>query len=95
MSRHGNPYDDALVKFFLILKTECIYSTKIKPLSEARALINHYLPHTMISIQSKTKLTPLECQRQFCCLRALYGYLQANSRFSTGRRAQYKGRPRP
>ncbi len=33
MSRHGNPYDNALAeKFFSILKTKCIYRTSCEPI---------------------------------------------------------------
>ena len=40
MSRRGNPYDNALAEnFFSILKTECIYRTKIRTNEEARLLI--------------------------------------------------------
>lgn len=44
MSRRGNPYDNALAEnFFSILKTECIYRTKINSFAEARALIDDYI----------------------------------------------------
>ena len=44
MSRRGNPYDNALAEnFFSILKTECIYRTKIKTFAEARQLIDDYI----------------------------------------------------
>ena len=37
MSRRGNPYDNALAEnFFSILKTECIYRSKIATLAEAK-----------------------------------------------------------
>ena len=39
MSRRGNPYDNALAEnFFSILKTECIYRTKIATFAEADCL---------------------------------------------------------
>ena len=44
MSRRGNPYDNALAEnFFSILKTECIYRTKIRTYEEARLLIGAYI----------------------------------------------------
>ena len=44
MSRRGNPYDNALAEnFFSILKTECIYRTKIASFEEARQLIDDYI----------------------------------------------------
>lgn len=67
MSRRGNPYDNALAEnFFSILKTECIYRTKIKTFAEARHLIDDYIYfYNYQRIQSKTKLTPLELRSQF------------------------------
>jgi len=67
MSRRGNPYDNASAEnFFSILKTECIYRTKIATLSEAKELIDDYIFfYNNQRIQSKTKLTPLELRRQF------------------------------
>lgn len=67
MSRRGNPYDYASAEnFFSILKTECIYRTKIATLSEAKELIDDYIFfYNNQRIQSKTKLTPLELRRQF------------------------------
>ena len=67
MSRRGNPYDNALAEnFFSILKTECIYRTKIATLSEARDLIDDYIYfYNNQRIQTKTKLTPLELRRQY------------------------------
>ena len=67
MSRRGNPYDNALAEsFFSILKTECIYRTKIKTFAEARQLIDDYIYfYNHQRIQSKTKLTPLELRSQF------------------------------
>lgn len=67
MSRRGNPYDNALAEnFFSILKTECIYRTKIKSFAEARQLIDDYIYfYNHQRIQSKTKLTPLELRSQF------------------------------
>ena len=67
MSRRGNPYDNALAEnFFSILKTECIYRTKIATLAEARELIDEYIYfYNNQRIQAKTKLTPLELRRQY------------------------------
>ncbi|WP_431767983.1 transposase [Ruminococcus albus] len=67
MSRRGNPYDNALAEnFFSILKTECIYRTKIKTFDEARQLIDDYIYfYNHQRIQLKTKLTPLELRSQF------------------------------
>ena len=67
MSRRGNPYDNALAEnFFSILKTECIYRTKIKTFAEARQLIDDYIYfYNHQRIQLKTKLTPLELRSQF------------------------------
>ena len=67
MSRRGNPYDNALAEnFFSILKTECIYRTKIATLAEAKKLMDDYIFfYNNQRIQSKTKLTPLELRRQY------------------------------
>ena len=67
MSRRGNPYDNALAEnFFSILKTECIYRTKIATYEEARLLIGAYIHfYNNDRIQLKTKLTPLEKRCQF------------------------------
>ena len=67
MSRRGNPYDNALAEnFFSILKTECIYRTKIATLSEAKALIDDYIYfYNNQRIQTKTKLTPMEFRCQY------------------------------
>ena len=67
MSRRGNPYDNALAEnFFSILKTECIYRTKIKTFAEARQLIDDYIYfYNHQRIQLKTKLTPLELRSRF------------------------------
>ena len=67
MSRRGNPYDNALAEnFFSILKTECIYRSKIKTFAEARKLIDDYIYfYNHQRIQLKTKLTPLELRSQF------------------------------
>ena len=67
MSRRGNPYDNALAEnFFSILKTECIYRTKIATLAEAKILIDDYIYfYNNQRIQTKTKLTPLELRRQY------------------------------
>ena len=67
MSRCGNPYDNALAEnFFSILKTECIYRTKLKTYEEARLLIDEYIHfYNHQRIQLKTKLTPLEKRSQY------------------------------
>ena len=67
MSRRGNPYDNALAEnFFSILKTECIYRTKIRSYEEARLLITAYIHfYNNERIQLKTKLTPLEKRSRF------------------------------
>ena len=67
MSRRGNPYDNALAEnFFSILKTECIYRTKLKTYDEARLIIDQYIHfYNYQRIQLKTKLTPLEKRNQF------------------------------
>ncbi len=67
MSRRRNPYDNALAEnFFSILKTECIYRTKIATLSEAKALIDDYIYfYNNQRIQTKTKLTPMEFRCQY------------------------------
>ena len=67
MSRRGNPYDNALAEnFFSILKTECIYRTKLRTYEEARLLIGEYIHfYNHQRIQLKTKLTPLEKRCQY------------------------------
>ena len=67
MSRRGNPYDNAMAEnFFSILKTECIYRTKLRTYDEARLLIGQYIHfYNNERIQLKTKLTPLEKRNQF------------------------------
>lgn len=67
MSRRGNPYDNAFAEnFFFILKTECIYRTKIATLSQAKELIDDYIFfYNNQRIQSKMKLTPQELRRQY------------------------------
>lgn len=67
MSRKGNPYDNALAEnFFSILKTECIYRTKLKTYEEASLLIDEYIHfYNHERIQMKTKLTPLEKRSQY------------------------------
>lgn len=67
MSRRGNPYDNALAEnFFSILKTECIYRTKLKTYEEASCLIDEYMHfYNHDRIQLKTKLTPLEKRSQY------------------------------
>ena len=67
MSRRGNPYDNAMAEnFFSILKTECIYRTKLRTYEEARLLIDRYIHfYNNERIQLKTKLTPIEFQSQY------------------------------
>ncbi len=67
MSSRGNPYDNALAEnFFSILKTECIYRTKLGSYEEARFLIDEYIYfYNYQRIQLKTKLTPMEYRSQF------------------------------
>lgn len=67
MSRRGNPYDNALAEnFFSILKTECIYQTKIAMLAEAKKLMDDYIFfYNNQRIQTNTKLTPLKLRRQY------------------------------
>ena len=67
MSRRGNPYDNALAEnFFSILKTECIYRTRIATLAEAKELIDDYIYfYNNQRIQTKTKLTPMEFRCQY------------------------------
>lgn len=67
MSRRGNPYDNAMAEnFFSILKTECIYRTKIATFQQARELIDDYIYfYNHQRIQTKSKLTPLELRRQY------------------------------
>ena len=67
MSRRGNPYDNALAEnFFSILKTECIYRTKLQSYEQARLLIDEYIHfYNHQRIQLKTKLTPLELRSQY------------------------------
>ena len=67
MSRRGNPYDNAMAEnFFSILKTECIYRTKLQTYEEARLLIGEYIHfYNHQRIQLKTKLTPLEKRCQY------------------------------
>ena len=67
MSRRGNPYDNALAEnFFSILKTECIYRTKLQSYEEARLLIDEYIHfYNHQRIELKTKLTPLELRSQY------------------------------
>ena len=67
MSRRGNPYDNAMAEnFFSILKTECIYRTKLRTYEEARLLIDQYIHfYNNERIQLKTKLTPLELRSQY------------------------------
>ena len=67
MSRKGNPYDNALAEnFFSILKSECIYRTKLQTYEEARLLIGEYIDfYNNQRIQLKTKLTPQEMRSQY------------------------------
>ena len=67
MSRKGNPYDNAMAEnFFSILKTECIYRTKLETYEDARNLIGEYTHfYNNERIQLKTKLTPQEMRCQY------------------------------
>ena len=67
MSRHGNPYDNALAEnFFSILKTECIHRVKLETYEEASLLIGEYIHfYNNERIQIKTKLTPMEYRSQY------------------------------
>ena len=67
MSRRGNPYDNAMAEnFFSILKTECIYRTKLRTYEEASLLIGQYIHfYNNERLQLKTKLTPLEKRSQY------------------------------
>ena len=67
VSRSGNPYDNAMAEdFFSILKTECIYRTKLLTYEDARILISEYIHfYNNERIQLKTKLTPLEKRSQY------------------------------
>ena len=67
MSRRGNPYDNAMAEnFFSILKTECVYRTKLRTYEEARILISEYIHfYNNERIQLKTKLTPIEFRSQY------------------------------
>ena len=52
--------------FFSILKTECIYRTKLQTYEEARLLIGEYIHfYNNERIQLKTKLTPQEMRCQY------------------------------
>lgn len=66
MSRRGNCYDNIMAEnFFSILKTECIYRSKLKTFSEAKRLIDDYIWfYNNERLQLQTKLTPLEKRRQ-------------------------------
>ena len=67
MSRRGNPYDNAMAENFIsILKTECVYRTKLRTYEEARLLIGQYIDfYNNERIQLKTKLTPIEFRSQY------------------------------
>jgi len=67
MSRRGNPYDNASAEnFFSILKSECMYRTKLQTYEETRLLIDEYIHfYNNEKIQLKTKLTPLKKRCQF------------------------------
>ncbi len=70
MSSKGNPYDNAMAEnFFSILKTECIYRTKLKTYEEARLLIGEYIHfYNNERTQLKSKLTPLGDRRKYCVI---------------------------
>ena len=67
MSRRGNCYDNAMAEnFFGILKVECLRRHKPQSIAHARQLIDNFIFfYNHERIQLKTKLTPLEKQRQF------------------------------
>ena len=67
MSRRDNPYDNVLAEnFFSVLKTECIHKIKLNSFEEARKIIDEYIYfYNNQRIQLKSKLTPLEDQRQY------------------------------
>jgi transposase InsO family protein len=62
MSRRGNCYDNAMAEnFFSILKTECIYRTKLNTFAQANSLIDEYIWfYNNERIQLKTKEAPLK-----------------------------------
>lgn len=52
--------------FFLFLKTECIYRTKLRIYEDVCLLIDAYIHfYNNERIQLKTKLTPFEKRNQF------------------------------
>ena len=61
MSRHGNPYDNAMAEnFFSSLKTECIYRHKPATFAEANEMIDRYIYfYNHERIQLKTGEAPL------------------------------------
>ena len=61
MSRHGNPYDNAMAEnFFSILKTECIYRHKPATFAQANEMIDRYIHfYNHERIQYKTGVAPL------------------------------------
>ena len=66
MSRHGNPYDNALVEnFFSMLKTECISRQKIQTFEQALLLIDDYIHfYNFERFQLKYRLTPFQKRSQ-------------------------------
>ena len=89
MSSRGNPYDNAMAEnFFSILKTECIYRTKLKTYEEARLLIGWIHPllqQRTYSAQNQTDTTrkamSVRClifnifylETLFCAVRTIWG----------------------
>ncbi len=67
MSRKENLYDNAMAEnFFSILKTECIYRTKLRTYEECRLLIGQYIRfYNNERIQLKPKLSPFEKRSQY------------------------------
>ena len=43
MSRRGNPYENAMVENFFILKAECIYRHKPATFEKANQMIDRYI----------------------------------------------------
>ncbi len=76
MSRRENLYDNAMAEnFFSILKTECIYRTKLKTYEDSSILISEYIHfYNNERIQLKTKLTPLEKTKLVCRLIKYFCY---------------------
>lgn len=68
ITRYNRKQDKIAIaeNFFSILKTECIYCTKLESYEEARLLIGEYIHfYNHERIQLKTKLTPFEKRSQY------------------------------